>query len=148
MCPFPPCAQLCLVDHELRFTPAFLKAREAVRAGTLGALLCVSARVLFPVETKAFTWWADASLGGGALGAIGSHVIDAFRRAGAGCACAHAYPSASGRSLGAKGAQVVHWLSVHVPVSAGCTSQPLAVCACTSKCWVHKSAIGCLCMYQ
>ena len=76
-CPCP--AQLCLVDHELRFTPAFLRAREHVRAGTIGAVLHVTTRVLFPMNSTKFTWWADASLGGGALGAIGSHVIDAYR---------------------------------------------------------------------
>ena len=72
-------AQLCLVDHELRFTPAFLKAREHVRAGTIGAVLHATTRVLFPMNSTKYTWWADASLGGGALGAIGSHVIDSYR---------------------------------------------------------------------
>ena len=34
---------------------------------------------------KAFTWWQDASQGGGALGAIGTHVIDALRFLFDGC---------------------------------------------------------------
>lgn len=70
-----------LVDHELRFTPAFLRARQHLREGTVGAVLVVEANVLFPVRTGKFTWWADASKGGGVLGAMGSHVFDAFRRA-------------------------------------------------------------------
>lgn len=71
--------QVVIVDHELRFTPAFLRAREHLRRGSIGQVLVVEANVLFPVPTGTFTWWADASKGGGVLGAIGSHVIDALR---------------------------------------------------------------------
>ncbi|CAL8467545.1 g7083 [Coccomyxa elongata] len=71
--------QVVIVDHELRFTPAFLRARQHLREGTIGAVLVVEANVLFPVRTGKFTWWADASKGGGVLGAMGSHVFDAFR---------------------------------------------------------------------
>ena len=28
---------------------------------------------------RAWDWWSDATMGGGTLGAIGSHVIDSFR---------------------------------------------------------------------
>lgn len=72
-------AQLVIVDHELRFTPAFLKAREHLRRGTIGTVLAVEANVMFPMQPKAFSWWNDARKGGGALGAVGSHVIDALR---------------------------------------------------------------------
>lgn len=71
---------MVIVDHELRFTPAYLRARQHLREGTIGAVLVVEANVLYPVPTRNFTWWADASKGGGVLGAIGSHVFDAFRR--------------------------------------------------------------------
>ena len=71
--------QLVIVDHELRFTPAFLRGRDHLRRGSIGTVLVVEANVLFPVPTGNFTWWADASMGGGVLGAIGSHIIDALR---------------------------------------------------------------------
>ena len=76
--------QLVIIDHELRFTPAFLAAREHLRRGALGRVYLAHARVLIPAGKGTHSWWSDASLGGGALGAIGSHIIDSFRRAAAG----------------------------------------------------------------
>lgn len=77
-------AQLVIIDHELRFTPAFLRAREHLRKGTLGRVFLVHARVLIQGGKATHSWWSDASLGGGALGAVGSHMIDSFRRGAAG----------------------------------------------------------------
>jgi predicted dehydrogenase len=31
------------------------------------------------IADRAWDWWSDAAMGGGALGAIGSHVVDSFR---------------------------------------------------------------------
>ncbi len=31
------------------------------------------------IADRAWDWWSDEAMGGGALGAIGSHVIDSFR---------------------------------------------------------------------
>lgn len=74
--------QLALVDHELRFTPVRLKAKELLEAGALGRILIVTARVATDARIdsgKPWTWWSDATQGGGILNAIGSHVLDGVR---------------------------------------------------------------------
>lgn len=74
--------QLALVDHELRFTPARRKARELLRAGAIGRLLTVTARVATRSRIdpdRPWTWWSDRAQGGGVLGALGSHVLDGIR---------------------------------------------------------------------
>jgi len=74
--------QLALVDHELRFCPARRKARELIESGALGRVLLVTARVALNARidpTLPWSWWSAAELGGGILGAIGSHVLDGIR---------------------------------------------------------------------
>ena len=73
---------LAHVDHELRFVPARLKARELIAAGGVGRVR--HAKVLFRADWRAaaeqkWDWWSDAAAGGGILGAIGSHAVDALR---------------------------------------------------------------------
>src|SRR4051812_18066008 len=73
---------LALIDHELRFLPGRLKMRELVQRGDLGKIK--HAGVLFRADSRAdpirpWNWWSDARQGGGALGAIASHIIDGFR---------------------------------------------------------------------
>jgi predicted dehydrogenase len=73
---------LALLDHELRFLPARRKARELIAGGELGAVR--QARVAYRVDNRAsasrpWDWWSDAGQGGGVLGAIGSHAVDALR---------------------------------------------------------------------
>jgi predicted dehydrogenase len=73
---------LALIDHELRFLSGRLKMREMVHGGEIGEVR--HARLLFHSDFRASTdrkwdWWSDAESGGGALGAIGSHAVDAFR---------------------------------------------------------------------
>lgn len=73
---------LALIDHELRFLPGRMKMREMVRNGDLGKVR--HAKLTFRSDARAdperpWNWWSDAAQGGGALGAIGSHVIDGFR---------------------------------------------------------------------
>ena len=73
---------LALIDHELRFLPGRQAVAEMVRGGKIGAVS--HARILFRSAQRAdpnrpWNWWSDAKQGGGALGAIGSHVVDAFR---------------------------------------------------------------------
>lgn len=73
---------LALVDHELRFTPARLKARELLRAGVIGRLLTVTARIATDDWTdpaRPWSWWSDRAQGGGVLGALGSHALDGIR---------------------------------------------------------------------
>lgn len=73
---------LALIDHELRF----LKSRQAMRAmlqdGEIGMVR--HCNYLFRsdyrgVLDRPWDWWSDAAMGGGTLGAIGSHAIDSFR---------------------------------------------------------------------
>lgn len=73
---------LALIDHELRFLPGRIKAREIVRRGDIGKIKHV--QLTFRSDSRAnpdrpWNWWSDKRKGGGALGAIGSHVIDGFR---------------------------------------------------------------------
>lgn len=73
---------LALIDHELRFLPGRLKMRELIRNGAIGKVR--HAKLTFRSDSRAdverpWNWWSDKKQGGGALGAIGSHVIDGFR---------------------------------------------------------------------
>ena len=73
---------LALIDHELRFLPGRVKMRELVRRGDIGKVR--HAQLTFRADSRAdanrpWNWWSDMTQGGGALGAIGSHVIDGFR---------------------------------------------------------------------
>jgi predicted dehydrogenase len=74
--------KLALIDHELRFLPGRLKLHELLRRGDIGTVQ--HAQLTFRSDSRAgsnwpWNWWSDRKQGGGALGAIGSHVIDAFR---------------------------------------------------------------------
>ncbi len=73
---------LALIDHELRF----LNSRQTMHAmlmnGAIGKVR--HSNYVFrsdyrAVLDRAWDWWSDARMGGGTLGAIGSHAIDSFR---------------------------------------------------------------------
>ncbi|MEO8434782.1 MAG: Gfo/Idh/MocA family oxidoreductase [Pyrinomonadaceae bacterium] len=73
---------LALIDHELRFLPGRLRMSEMLRNGDIGKVR--HTKLTFRSDSRAdperpWNWWSDAAQGGGALGAIGSHVIDSFR---------------------------------------------------------------------
>ncbi len=73
---------LALIDHELRFQNGRQKAFEILRSGDIGKI--IHAKYNFRNASRGnldlpWNWWSDRALGGGALGAIGSHVIDSFR---------------------------------------------------------------------
>lgn len=92
---------LTLIDHELRFLPGRIDMREILRRGRIGHVR--HAKLTFRSDSRAdperpWNWWSDAAQGGGALGAIGSHVIDGFRRL-----------------LGTEVSQVVCNLATHIP---------------------------------
>lgn len=73
-------SQIALIDHELRFLPAWLHARA--RMQDVGAIRYVECRYSSPSRGdryRPWSWWSDAEQGGGVLGAIGSHLIDAVR---------------------------------------------------------------------
>jgi predicted dehydrogenase len=72
---------LALIDHELRF----LKSRRTMRAmlqnGAIGNLR--HCNYIFRsdyrgVLDRPWDWWSDEKMGGGTLGAIGSHAVDSF----------------------------------------------------------------------
>lgn len=72
--------QLALIDHELRFTPAYLAAREEVR--NLGGIRYIETRYCSASRgdrSRGWNWWSDAEQLGGVLGAVGSHFADAVR---------------------------------------------------------------------
>jgi predicted dehydrogenase len=72
---------LALIDHELRFQPGRLRARQMLANGDIGKVR--HAKAIFQAPHRGdpdlpWNWWSDAAAGGGALGAIASHVIDSF----------------------------------------------------------------------
>ena len=73
---------LALIDHELRFQPGRQRAFAMLREGAIGKIR--HAKYLFQASYRAnaslpWTWWSDIEQGGGALGAINSHVVDSLR---------------------------------------------------------------------
>lgn len=72
---------LALIDHELRAQPGRIAARDMIRNGDIGEIR--HAKAIFRAPHRGdpdvqWNWWSDESQGGGALGAIGSHIIDSF----------------------------------------------------------------------
>ena len=70
---------LALVDHELRFQPGRLRAHEMLGEGAIGKVRHAKYHFQAPHRGDPglpWNWWSDAEQGGGALGAIVSHVID------------------------------------------------------------------------
>lgn len=73
---------LALIDHELRFQNGRQKAFEMLRRGDIGRVRHAKYNFRAPHRGDPdlpWNWWSDAAQGGGALGAIGSHVIDSFQ---------------------------------------------------------------------
>lgn len=72
---------LALIDHELRFQHGRQTAFALLRLGEIGKVR--HAKCLFQAPHRgrpdvAWNWWSDKEQGGGALGAINSHIIDSF----------------------------------------------------------------------
>lgn len=72
---------LALIDHELRFQPGRQIVYRMLRDGAIGKVR--HAKFIFQAPHRGdpnipWNWWSDASSGGGALGAINSHIIDSF----------------------------------------------------------------------
>jgi predicted dehydrogenase len=73
---------LALIDHELRFLNSRRVMHGMLQSGAIGTVRhCnyVFRSDYRAIGDRAWDWWSDASMGGGALGAIGSHVVDSFR---------------------------------------------------------------------
>ncbi len=72
---------LAIIDHELRFQPGRQIAFDMLREGAIGKIRHAKAIFRAPHRgdpTVPWNWWSDAGEGGGALGAIASHIIDSF----------------------------------------------------------------------
>jgi predicted dehydrogenase len=74
---------VALVDHEFRFDPARAMLARLIRQGDLGTPRLATAITTMPLYIDPYrpppAWWFDADLGGGWLGACGSHWVDALR---------------------------------------------------------------------
>ena len=73
---------LALIDHELRFLKSRQMMRSMLTSGAIGDVRhCnyVFRSDYRGVLDRPWDWWSDETMGGGTLGAIGSHVIDSFR---------------------------------------------------------------------
>lgn len=72
---------LALIDHELRFLNSRKKMRAMLHDGAIGTVH--HCNYVFRSDYRGapgkWDWWSDAKIGGGTLGAIGSHAIDSFR---------------------------------------------------------------------
>ena len=73
---------LALIDHQLRLHPAIRCMKQMIDSGEIGKVYEVRAVVNLATRNQPeqrYSWWSDAARGGGALGAIGSHLIDLNR---------------------------------------------------------------------
>ncbi|HCD36123.1 Gfo/Idh/MocA family oxidoreductase [Chlorobium phaeovibrioides] len=73
---------LAVLDHQLRFHPAVRTMKQMIESGEIGRLHDVRSIVNLSSRNRPdqpWSWWSDSARGGGALGAIGSHLIDLNR---------------------------------------------------------------------
>ena len=73
---------LALIDHELRFLSNRRTMRAMIHEDQIGKIRhCnyVFRSDYRGVLDRQWDWWADEKMGGGTLGAIGSHAVDSFR---------------------------------------------------------------------
>jgi len=72
-----------MIDHEFRYIPARAYAQELIRDGWLGELYWANISTLTGTaadpHTRPYGWLFQKSAGGGFLGALGSHYLDALR---------------------------------------------------------------------
>jgi predicted dehydrogenase len=73
---------LALIDHELRFLTSRRTMRGMLQTGAIGTVRHCNYVFRYDyrgIADRGWDWWSDAAMGGGTLGAIGSHVVDSFR---------------------------------------------------------------------
>ena len=73
---------LALIDHELRFLNSRRTMRGMLQTGAIGTVRhCnyVFRSDYRGIADRGWDWWSDEKMGGGTLGAIGSHAVDSFR---------------------------------------------------------------------
>jgi predicted dehydrogenase len=76
--------RLHMIDHELRFNPTRMRIAELIHGGELGEIRHVNVTNIGsswadPASRPKGDWWSDAAMGGGRLGANGSHQVDMLR---------------------------------------------------------------------
>src|ERR1041385_4970456 len=71
---------LALIDHELRFLTSRHTMRAMLHGGAIGEVRHCNYvfRSDYRGKPGSWDWWSDEKMGGGVLGAIGSHAIDSF----------------------------------------------------------------------
>lgn len=71
---------ISIVNHSLRFLPAFSHMKKSIQEGYLGnpdELTLIDVRVqMGPLYGDVYNWLCDDTMGGGTLTLVGSHVID------------------------------------------------------------------------
>ncbi|MEM9381816.1 MAG: Gfo/Idh/MocA family oxidoreductase [Planctomycetota bacterium] len=71
--------RLSVIDHQSRWSPWRRELAKRVASGMAGAPWSSRVLVRWGAPKRLgmpFTWWYDAARGGGALGALGSHMVD------------------------------------------------------------------------
>ena len=71
------------IDHQLRFSPWRRALRAELLRGAIGEVWHADFELTFGSPQwlqRPYGWWFDAARGGGALGALGSHMIDCVQR--------------------------------------------------------------------
>ncbi len=74
--------KLALINYQLRWNPNRRKMRELCREGFVGEPMHVRADLLLDTASfreRPYSWWSQASRGGGVLGATGTHMIDGIQ---------------------------------------------------------------------
>lgn len=68
---------MSIMNHGLRFLPAFTRLKRMVQDGDIGEVFLCDVRMTCGSLLKdKYTWMCDENMGGGVLNMIGSHVID------------------------------------------------------------------------
>jgi predicted dehydrogenase len=129
--------QIAIIDHELRFLPAWREAQARI-AVDVGPIRYAEVRYSSPTRndaTRAWNWWSDASRGGGIWGAVGSHFVDALRYFGAGIEAAqgllHTIIKQRPFGEGAREVTSDDWASVTLALHGGAVAS-LQFCAVSS----------------
>lgn len=68
---------IALVNHSLRFLPAFVHMKKSINDGYIGPLSVIDVSVkISTLLHDSYDWLCSSEMGGGVLNLIGSHIID------------------------------------------------------------------------
>ena len=71
-----------ILDHQMRFHPSVRCMKQMIESGEIGKVYEVRAVINLASRNRPdmpWSWWCDVEKGGGALGALGSHLVDLNR---------------------------------------------------------------------